>query len=157
MRAMSWSLVILLTVSEAASLRSCRAALRSFQNGIFTSRPPPAASASNSGALSTIPHSPNALSSAVRSIAYFSNSVGMMISATAVFGISVSGVVALHAPLLLSSRFQPRGQLRVALLQAHLLGEIPRFLFERVFHETMRLGTSTGGVAGSTAASVGFE
>jgi hypothetical protein len=42
---------------------------------------------SNSGACSMMPHWPNVLSSAVRSIAYFSNSVGMMMSATAVFAI----------------------------------------------------------------------
>ena len=74
-------------LSDSASLKSCRAAVRSFQNGIFTSRPPPCANASNSGAISMMPDSPNRDSSAVRSIAYFSNSVGMIMSATAVFAI----------------------------------------------------------------------
>ena len=67
---------IVLTVRGELSLRIWRGPVMSFQNGIFTSRPPIAASSSNSGALSTIPDSPNLLSSAVRSIAYFSNSVG---------------------------------------------------------------------------------
>src|SRR5512146_558099 len=40
MRAMSVSAAILFTASEAESLSNCRVAVRSFQNGIFTSRPP---------------------------------------------------------------------------------------------------------------------
>ena len=92
-RAMSVSAVILFTVSDAESLKSCRVADRSFQNGIFTSRPPCAAIRSNASPLSTMPDSPKRDSSAVRSMAYFSNSVGMIMSATAVLAIFQSPVV----------------------------------------------------------------
>src|ERR1041384_5794852 len=61
------------------------------------------------------------------------------------------------APPRLNSSLEPRGQLRIALQQPHLLGEIPRLTFKRVFHKAMRLRTSAGSAAGSTAASVGFE
>ena len=90
MRAMSLSLVILLIVSEPLSLNTCRSAVRSFQNGISMVRPPPAARASNSGARSMMPLCTNALSSAVRSIAYRSNTSGTMMSANMVFAITQS-------------------------------------------------------------------
>ena len=43
------------------ALSNCRVAVRSFQNGIFTSRPPPCANRLNSGAISTMPDSPRRL------------------------------------------------------------------------------------------------
>ena len=80
----------------------------------------PAASASNSGACSTMPHCPNALSSAVRSIAYFSNSVGTMMSATAVFAIThpfpfpVPRNAFLRVPIRLTRHFTPPPSSRAA-------------------------------------------
>src|SRR4051812_16248470 len=84
MHAWSWSAVILFTVSDVESLRICLAPDKSFQNGMGTSFPPPDASSLNLGFNSTMPHLPKLLSSAVRSIAYFSNSVGIITSAICV-------------------------------------------------------------------------
>src|ERR1019366_3444205 len=69
------------------------------------------------------------------------------------FRSTISGCDQQHS----DSRLQACRELRVGFLQLHLLREVPAFLAERVLHGPVVSTDSTGAVAGSTAARVGFK